>query len=113
VGRTGEAARLYEYCQQDVRVERELHSGSCRCPRSERRVWLLDYKINQRGVQLDMDGARRDHDGRDGEGKMRPRCKAASPAARRRRVTAARRHQDVDGDARRAAKPRKQAVVDS
>ena len=47
--------RLYEYCKQDVRVERELHKRLMPLPDRERKVWLLDYKINQRGVQLDMD----------------------------------------------------------
>ena len=47
-------ARLYAYCQQDVRVERELHKRLMPLSTAERKVWLLDYKINQRGVQLDM-----------------------------------------------------------
>lgn len=47
-------ARLYAYCQQDVRVERELHKRLMPLSAKERKVWLMDYKINQRGVQLDM-----------------------------------------------------------
>ena len=47
-------ARLYAYCQQDVRVERELHKRLMPLSDTERKVWLLDYKINQRGVQLDI-----------------------------------------------------------
>jgi len=47
-------ARLYAYCQQDVRVERELHKRLMPLSTTERKVWLLDYKINQRGVQLDI-----------------------------------------------------------
>lgn len=46
--------RLYAYCQQDVRVERELHKRLMPLSARERKVWLLDYKINQRGVQIDM-----------------------------------------------------------
>jgi DNA polymerase len=51
-------ARLYEYCRQDVRVERELHKRLMPLSATERKVWLLDYKINQRGVQLDMPSVR-------------------------------------------------------
>ena len=47
-------ARLFAYCQQDVRVERELHKRLMPLSATERKVWLLDYKINQRGVQIDM-----------------------------------------------------------
>jgi len=46
-------ARLYAYCQQDVRVERELHKRLMPLSEKERKIWLLDYKINQRGVQID------------------------------------------------------------
>lgn len=46
--------RLYEYCRQDVRVERELHKRLMPLSAVERRVWLLDYKINQRGVAIDV-----------------------------------------------------------
>ena len=47
-------ARLYAYCQQDVRVERELHKRLMPLSDRERKVWLLDYKINQRGVAIDL-----------------------------------------------------------
>jgi DNA polymerase len=50
--------RLMAYCQQDVRVERELHKRLVPLSDTERRVWLLDYKINQRGVAVDVDTAR-------------------------------------------------------
>lgn len=46
-------ARLYAYCQQDVRVERELHKRLMPLSEKERRIWLLDYKINQKGVRID------------------------------------------------------------
>lgn len=46
--------RLHSYCQQDVRVERGLDKRLMPLSEKERRVWLLDYKINQRGVQVDM-----------------------------------------------------------
>jgi DNA polymerase len=46
-------ARLAAYAQQDVRVERELHKRLTPLSEPERKVWLLDYEINQRGVQVD------------------------------------------------------------
>lgn len=46
--------RLYDYCKQDVRVERGLGKRLMPLSARERKVWLLDYKINQRGVQLDI-----------------------------------------------------------
>lgn len=49
--------RLYEYCKQDVRVERELHKRLMPLSDRERQVWLMDYKINQRGVQVDLPSA--------------------------------------------------------
>lgn len=51
-------ARLYEYCRQDVRVERDLHKRLMPLSDAERRVWLLDYKINQRGVAIDVETAK-------------------------------------------------------
>lgn len=50
--------RLMAYCQQDVRVERELHSRLMPLSATERKVWLLDYKINQQGVAIDVPSAR-------------------------------------------------------
>ena len=52
--------RLYAYCPQDVRVARELHKRLMPLSEKERRVWLLDYKINQTGIAIDrasVDGA--------------------------------------------------------
>ena len=51
-------ARLREYCRQDVRVERGLEARVLPLSATERRVWLLDYRINQRGVQIDVASAR-------------------------------------------------------
>lgn len=51
-------ARLHAYCQQDVRVERELHKRLMPLSAKERQVWLLDYRINQRGVQIDIESAK-------------------------------------------------------
>lgn len=50
-------ARLYAYCQQDVRVERELGKRLVPLSETERKVWLLDYSINQRGVHVDTESA--------------------------------------------------------
>lgn len=50
-------ARIYEYCKQDVRVERELHKRLMPLSDRERQVWLMDYRINQRGVQVDLPSA--------------------------------------------------------
>jgi DNA polymerase len=47
-------ARLYEYCKQDVVVERDLFYRLAPLSARERAVWLLDYKINQRGVPVDL-----------------------------------------------------------
>lgn len=47
-------ARLHEYCKQDVRVERALHERMVPLGEQERRVWLADYRINQRGVAIDV-----------------------------------------------------------
>jgi len=46
---------LFGYCMTDSDSEQDL---SCRIgdlPRSEHRLWVLDQKINQRGIRLDMD----------------------------------------------------------
>ncbi|MDO8596226.1 MAG: hypothetical protein Q7R45_06350, partial [Sulfuricaulis sp.] len=50
--------RLYEYCKQDVRVERELHKRLVPLPDKERKVWLMDFAINQRGVAVDIPTAK-------------------------------------------------------
>jgi DNA polymerase bacteriophage-type len=46
--------RLYEYCKQDIEVERQLCKRLLKLSAKEREVWLLDQKINQRGVQVDL-----------------------------------------------------------
>lgn len=50
-------ARLYAYCQQDVRVERELAKRLLPLSEPERRVWLMDFAINQRGAAVDLETA--------------------------------------------------------
>ena len=48
-----ELARLYSYCKDDVESERELWKRVRRLTPHERRVFLLDQLINDRGVRLD------------------------------------------------------------
>src|SRR5690606_35731684 len=45
--------RLYAYCRQDVRVEQAVAGRVRRLSASERQVWLLDQRINDRGVGFD------------------------------------------------------------
>lgn len=45
--------RLYEYCKQDVRAERELDQLLPEWPEEEREVWLINHEINLRGVPID------------------------------------------------------------
>jgi DNA polymerase len=46
-------ARLGDYCDQDVDTERHVDKIVPFLTETERRVWLLDQKINDRGVMLD------------------------------------------------------------
>lgn len=46
--------RLYDYCKQDVEVERELEKRLMALSAGEQRIWTLDYAINQRGIQIDV-----------------------------------------------------------
>lgn len=48
--------RLYAYCLQDVDVEIAAGAKMRALPASERRVWVLDQKINERGVLIDLEG---------------------------------------------------------
>lgn len=47
-------ATLHSYCKQDVVVEREVEKKLRPLSPMERKVWLLDFKINQRGVRVDL-----------------------------------------------------------
>lgn len=46
--------RLYEYCKQDVVVERELAGKLLPLSDREYQYWVLDQHINDRGVQIDL-----------------------------------------------------------
>lgn len=52
-------SRLYEYCKQDINVEAELYKRLMKLSASERRIWLLDQEINQRGIQIDISAAKK------------------------------------------------------
>lgn len=45
--------RLFEYCKRDVEVEREASEAMDDLPERERRLWLLDQRINARGIPVD------------------------------------------------------------
>lgn len=45
---------LYAYCDQDVRTERAAEKCIRPLSEFERRVWILDQKINERGVPVDV-----------------------------------------------------------
>ena len=48
---------LYDYCKQDVEVERALAKRLAPLSGREREVWLLDQTINARGVGIDVSSA--------------------------------------------------------
>lgn len=48
-------AKVYSYCDNDVEIERSLHKRLGWLSPGERDVWLLDQKVNERGVRLDLD----------------------------------------------------------
>ena len=45
---------LYEYCRQDVRVERDLDNALPDLSDTEQEIWFYDQLINSRGVKVDM-----------------------------------------------------------
>jgi DNA polymerase len=47
-------AELYAYCKQDVEVERELSKRLLALPPAEQALYLLDQKINHRGIHVDV-----------------------------------------------------------
>jgi DNA polymerase len=53
--------RLYEYCRQDVEVERELHDRLPPLSTAEQMLWVLSSQINDRGFHVDRAFARAAH----------------------------------------------------
>jgi len=51
-------SKLYAYCKTDVEAERQLYARLMALSENERRVWILDQKINARGVMVDRHAAR-------------------------------------------------------
>lgn len=51
--------RLGEYCIQDVEVESTIGHALGPLPPDERQVWEVDQRINDRGVKIDVDLARK------------------------------------------------------
>lgn len=45
--------RLFEYCRQDVRVERAASKALRRLTDHERRIYILDQRMNDRGICID------------------------------------------------------------
>lgn len=50
-------ARLYAYCKTDVEVERALDKRLLPLSKRERELWLLDQRINARGIHIDKPAA--------------------------------------------------------
>lgn len=53
-----EHRKNWEYCKQDIRAERGLSEWCPEMTPREREYWLMDQRMNMRGVLLDQDGAR-------------------------------------------------------
>lgn len=47
--------RIYSYCKTDVVVERSIGKRVLRLVPRERELWLLDQRINDRGIRIDTD----------------------------------------------------------
>lgn len=45
---------MYEYCKNDVEVERQAEKRMLPLTSKEREIWLLDQKINNRGIAVDV-----------------------------------------------------------
>lgn len=50
-----EFLRLVDYCMQDVRAEYDLDQALPDLPPIERKIYLMDQQINDRGLRVDMD----------------------------------------------------------
>ena len=45
---------MYSYCKQDVEVERQAEKRMLMLTPKERKLWLLDQVINERGILIDI-----------------------------------------------------------
>ena len=59
--------RLGEYCAQDVRAERAIGHRLRTMPAEERRLWVLDQHMNNRGLKVDTDAVTKMQTVVDGE----------------------------------------------
>ena len=59
--------RLGEYCAQDVRAERAIGHRLRPMPLNERRLWVLDQRMNHRGLKVDVDAVQKMQTVVDGE----------------------------------------------
>jgi DNA polymerase len=50
--------KLYEYCKQDVRTERELDTRLPDLQAKEQEIWFYDQLINERGTRVDIDSVK-------------------------------------------------------
>jgi len=50
--------RIYQYCVQDVETERAVEKRMLALSPYEQKVWELDYRINRRGVKVDVPSVR-------------------------------------------------------
>lgn len=51
--------RLYDYCRQDIEVERALTKRLLLLSQNEREVWRMDQEINNRGIMVDIPAAKK------------------------------------------------------
>lgn len=53
-----EMERLIRYCEQDVLTEMAIHAALPEMPESERQIYMMDQKINDHGVAVDVDSVK-------------------------------------------------------
>ncbi len=51
--KTEDLERVFEYCRQDVQTEHAISQKLRPLPEVEQKIWLLDQRINARGVHID------------------------------------------------------------
>jgi DNA polymerase len=49
--------KLFDYCADDVKAERLIHNTLPDLPPNERKIWLMDQRINLRGIKIDKENA--------------------------------------------------------